>query len=116
MELTAHIVSARVWWFHFVMREGPDSLRPMVEWDDDGAPIRTASELVDGLTSTWAVVRAGLDRWTPADMDQVFRRPRDPSKTYSRRWIVWHILEHDIHHGGEVSFALGANGLPAVEL
>lgn len=116
MVLAAHIISARVWWFHFVMQEGSSDLKPMVEWDDDGAPVRTASELVDGLNVTWAVIRAGLDRWMPADMGQVFQRPGDASKSYSRVWIIWHVLEHDIHHGGELSFALGAHGLPAIDL
>ena len=34
----------------------------------------------------------------------------------SRQWIIWHVLEHDIHHGSEISTILGVHGLPAVEL
>lgn len=34
----------------------------------------------------------------------------------SRQWIIWHVLEHDIHHGGELSSILGAHGLAAVNL
>jgi uncharacterized damage-inducible protein DinB len=34
----------------------------------------------------------------------------------SRQWIIWHVLEHDIHHGGELSSILGAHGLAAVDL
>jgi hypothetical protein len=29
---------------------------------------------------------------------------------------VWHIAEHDIHHGGELSFSLGIHGLPGMDL
>jgi uncharacterized damage-inducible protein DinB len=25
--------------------------------------------------------------------------------------VVWHVMEHDIHHGGEISQILGSNGL-----
>jgi len=25
----------------------------------------------------------------------------------TRQWIIWHVLEHEIHHGGELSLALG---------
>ena len=31
----------------------------------------------------------------------------------SRAWIVWHVLEHDLHHGGEISHTLGMHGLQA---
>lgn len=117
MELTAHIISARVWWFHVVMGEGPERLKPMVEWDDEGAPARTAAELVAGLEVTWNLVQSCLSRWTPADLEQVFVRPGgDPSRARSRQWIIWHIVEHDIHHGGEISYSLGANNLPAINL
>jgi hypothetical protein len=22
----------------------------------------------------------------------------------SRQWVIWHVIEHDLHHGGELSF------------
>jgi uncharacterized damage-inducible protein DinB len=34
----------------------------------------------------------------------------------SLQWIIWHVLEHDIHHGSEISTTLGVHGLPVVEL
>jgi uncharacterized damage-inducible protein DinB len=27
--------------------------------------------------------------------------------------VVWHVLEHDLHHGGELSLTLGLHGIPA---
>jgi uncharacterized damage-inducible protein DinB len=33
----------------------------------------------------------------------------DPA--HPRQWIVWHVLEHEIHHGGELSLALGMSGV-----
>jgi uncharacterized damage-inducible protein DinB len=33
-----------------------------------------------------------------------------------RGWIVWHVIEHDLHHGGEVSFTLGMHGLAAPDI
>jgi uncharacterized damage-inducible protein DinB len=114
--LAAHIIAARVWWFHFVMGEGPADLEPLVTWDDDGQPIRAAADLAQGLERSWHLIAAGLERWTPADLPRVFSHPRRPERTYTRQWIVWHILEHDLHHGGELSFSLGAHGLPAIDL
>jgi uncharacterized damage-inducible protein DinB len=114
--IAAHIIAARVWWFHFVLREGSADLEPMVAWDDDGAPARSAGEFVGGLETTWALIKGALDRWTTADLTLIFERPGDPARTYTRQWVIWHVIEHDLHHGGELSFALGMRGLPAIDL
>jgi len=31
----------------------------------------------------------------------------------SRSCVVWHVLEHALHHGGEISLALGLHGQQA---
>ena len=33
---------------------------------------------------------------------------------YSRQRVIWHVLEHEIHHGGELSLALGGYGLEGI--
>jgi hypothetical protein len=30
--------------------------------------------------------------------------------------VIWGILEHDIHHGSEISTTLGIHGLPVLDL
>ena len=37
-----------------------------------------------------------------------------PSRT--RQWIIWHLVEHDVHHGGEISFSLGMHGVAGLDL
>ena len=112
-EIAAHIISARVWWFHNIMGEGSADIASMVSWDDDGAPSRTATELVSGLESTWLMIQNALERLTPADLEQRFQRRET---TVSRQWIIWHIIEHDLHHGGELSYSLGIHELAAPDL
>jgi len=34
----------------------------------------------------------------------------------SRQCIFWHVIEHDLHHGGELSFSLGMHGSAAVDI
>ncbi|HWQ11652.1 MAG TPA: DinB family protein [Roseiflexaceae bacterium] len=114
--LVAHIIAARVWWFHYVLGEGGDDLASLATWDDDDQPARTADELVRGLEATWQVIWTALERWTPADLVQIFPRPRAPERTYSRQWIIWHVIEHDVHHGGELSYALGMHGVAGIDL
>jgi uncharacterized damage-inducible protein DinB len=115
--LAAHIIAARVAWFHIRMGEGSSDLAPMDAWDEDGEPPRSAAELVAGLETTWQTVQDALARWTFADLEQVFPHPsRKDWPARSRQYIIWHVLEHDIHHGGELSSILGAHRLAAVDL
>ena len=86
-------------------------------WDEDGAPPRTAAELVEGLEATWQMIRDCLDRWTPAMLDDPFTRERPHGTvTRTRQWILWHVIEHDLHHGGELCLTLGMHGLPVPDL
>lgn len=117
MTITAHIIAARVWWLHYVLGEGPDELKPLANWDDEGEPSRTAVELVDGLEKTWQLLDHGLTQWTEADVNSEFQYSgRYGERAVSRKWVLWHLLEHDVHHGGELSFVLGAHGIPAIDL
>jgi uncharacterized damage-inducible protein DinB len=54
-----------------------------------------------------------LQRWTAEDLDRTVVRP---TRTHHRGWVVWHVLEHDIHHGGEISQILGSHGLSGLDL
>jgi uncharacterized damage-inducible protein DinB len=122
--IAQHMVANRVWWFQVWMGEGSPDLAPIAHWDpaDDveQSPLN-ATELVAGLEATWQMIAEALARWTPADLAQIFPppaalRPEDrpffPPRT--RQWIIWHVLEHEIHHGGELSLALGTNGLATI--
>jgi uncharacterized damage-inducible protein DinB len=115
--LVAHVIAARVWWFHEVLGEGDPALAPMVDWDDPGQPLRSAPELVAALSSTWELVNGCLRRWTADELAEVVKREvRGKERAYSRQWVVWHVLEHDLHHGGEISFSLGMHGVEGLGL
>jgi uncharacterized damage-inducible protein DinB len=83
------------------------------QWEDVEDEPRSAEELVDALSRTWAMVDDCLRRWTADDLaGSVVRSGR----THHRGWVVWHVMEHDIHHGGEMSQILGSNGLSGLDL
>lgn len=115
--LAAHIIGTRVGWFQNWMGEGDATLASFDPWDADGAPPRTAADLITGLEATWRMIQGCLDRWTPAMLSDPFTQTRgDRSKTHTRQWILWHIIEHDLHHGGELCLTLGIHGLPTPDL
>jgi uncharacterized damage-inducible protein DinB len=115
-ELLAHMIGARFWWFHRWMgeEEPPD----LVDWGDD-EDMREAASLVSAFEMTWHMISPALSRWTAADLERLFPPPASVAaerSAHTGEWIVWHVLEHEIHHGGELSLALGGYGLQGIEM
>ena len=117
--IVTHIVAVRARWLYYVLKEGDDQLPPIGKWDRSDQPARSAPELVDGLKITWKVIDEALHRWTLADLEETLRDVDDDTgeeEIFTRQWVIWHLLEHDLHHGGEFSFSLGIHGLAAIDL
>ena len=116
-ELTRHIIGVRAGWFHNILGEGDEVFGAYHEWDQPSAPVRTAVELVNGLAATWQVMQAALARFTPDVFAAVVTGERKGRAfAYRRGWVVWHVIEHDLHHGGEIGYSLGMHGLKAPDL
>jgi uncharacterized damage-inducible protein DinB len=115
--IAAHIVGARVRWLREVLGEGGEELDRWAHWDREGAPIPSGAELAQALEDSWQPLKAGLERWQPRDYAQVITVEEDgQEESMTRGWVVWHLIEHDLHHGGELSFLLGSHGLRGVEI
>jgi uncharacterized damage-inducible protein DinB len=98
------------------MGEGDQDIAAIAHWEHDG-DVPSTGELVRGLEVTFRAWQERLQRWTPEDMEYIFRGERwGKPYEYSRQWIVWHVIEHDLHHGGELGFSLGAHGLAAPDI
>ena len=118
-EFALHIVACRAHWFtDFLGEDGGEEIKVYAGWNKAaqalGAPVPATTELVQGLDRTWQFLMDCLTRWSPADLRQTFPDVRDGKQVdLSRVWVVWHVMEHDLHHGGELSLTLGMHGVPA---
>ncbi|HEU5369396.1 MAG TPA: DinB family protein [Ktedonobacterales bacterium] len=114
-ENARHIIGCRAGWFTFVLGEDWGAeVKAYEDWDAPDAPAPTPAELVQALDRTWQGMTDCLARWSPDDMRQTFPDEWDGKTVHlARAWIVWHVLEHDLHHGGELSLTLGMHGIPA---
>ena len=127
-ENVLHIVGCRMFWFTEALREdGGEELQPYARWNRVAleapyasseeytralqAPVPTGAELAEGINRTWRFMADRLAQWGPAEMRQTFGSEEDGEA--SRAWVVWHVLEHDLHHGGEISLTLGMHGIDA---
>jgi uncharacterized damage-inducible protein DinB len=116
-DIATHVAGARARWLRRALNAGPAELDAIGAWDRPEMTLRTAAELVNGLRQTWAALHAYLEHATEADLARTFEREHDgETVALSHRWVIWHLLEHDLHHGGELSFSLGMHGLAAPDL
>src|SRR6266536_1066759 len=103
-ELARHVIAVRAGWFHYNLEEG----------DED---FGSSDELVSGLEKTWQVMQEVLGRSTLADLQSPVQDEWEGQiYTYTRGWVIWHVIEHDIHHGGEIAYSLGMHGLTAPDI
>ncbi|HLY32383.1 MAG TPA: DinB family protein [Ktedonobacterales bacterium] len=113
-EIATHMIGARARWFHGRMGAGGSEFDEFGRWDrEEGQPVRNAAELEMGFETTWRVIHECLTRWTTDDLDQTYNTL---GRTFTRKWIIWHVVEHDLHHGGEISLTLGMHGLRAPDI
>ena len=131
-QLAGHVAGARAYWFHDFLGEGdpatrdtfrvlsttvPDLRLEDAGWEDDEDHPRGAAEIVEAFGVTWTMIDDCLQRWTPDDLAVEFSRARRTgTQTFTRQWVIWHLMEHDLHHGGEISQILGSHGVPALNL
>lgn len=116
-QIVQHIISARAGWFSGTLQDDDEVMNECMLWGQRDSPTRSAMELVRGLDATWAFIEARLQRWTSVDYAKTFPDEAD-GQVYevSRSWVVYHVLEHDLHHGGEISLILGMYGLRTPDL
>ncbi|MEX2238889.1 MAG: DinB family protein [Dehalococcoidia bacterium] len=125
-QLVSHLAGARGYWFGF-LGEGqeirdyfrvehsttPDLPLEDAGWEDDEDHPRTVAELTGALRRTWAMIEECLNRWSAEELlAEDFTRGPTGTFKFSRAWVIWRLMEHDIHHSGEVSNILGSAGIP----
>ncbi|MEO8012159.1 MAG: DinB family protein [Dokdonella sp.] len=116
-QIVQHIISVRAGWFSGTLQDDDEAMNGYMLWGQRESPARSATELMRGLDATWAFIEARLQRWTPDDCARTFPDEWDGQVwEVSRSWVIYHVMEHDLHHGGEVSLILGMNGLQTLDL
>ncbi|MFI5272210.1 MAG: DinB family protein, partial [Ktedonobacterales bacterium] len=89
--------------------------------EKEGQSLHSAAELVAGLEATWGMIERALARWTVADLGHVFNPPATLTEAErqifgpsTRQEILFHVLRHEIHHGGELAVGMGGYHLPTI--
>ena len=121
-EIALHIVGCRAYWFtEFLGEDGGEEMQPYARWNELALtvpmpePLPSAADLAEGIAHTWHFMADYFARWSPDDLRRTFHDVDEEGRPYevSRAFVVWHVLEHDLHHGGELSLTLGTHGIDA---
>lgn len=131
-QLASNMVGGRAYWFCHILLEGDSEVREMFRaasttvpdlpladagWEDDETHPRSASELADAFAATRRMVEDCLERWTEEDLLKEFSRKRgEKSVTFTRSWVIWHLMEHELQHGTEIAIILRSHGLRTLDL
>jgi uncharacterized damage-inducible protein DinB len=113
-EIARHMIGARARWFGDWVG---DDFADFATWDRREAPERSPADLVHGMEATWNGMQRAIASWTSEEWAETYPGdyPGDP-EVITRQWVIWHLIEHDLHHGGEISLTLGAHSIPALDL
>jgi uncharacterized damage-inducible protein DinB len=108
-KVARHIAEAEEGWFrHVVSQELP-------EWpqlrDEDYPTVESIKAVVTEIHSRTEAYLVTLDE---ASLERAIATPWGEEITLG--WIVWHVLEHEIHHRGEIYLMLGLMGMEAPEV
>lgn len=117
-ELAWHIGDGRVDWFRRIGAPSSDELQALILARDSRPPLDyTGLDLVKWLDTTYRMIDATLVAWGVDDLDVTFEHAYQ-GKVYavSRQWVIWRIMAHDIHHGGQLSELLAMQDIEPLEL
>jgi uncharacterized damage-inducible protein DinB len=138
-EIISHIALGRVDWFHRMGAPGSGALARQLlpsegekadtehlaalrQWMDaihhqEAAITTNPAELLRWLEASWQMIEQTLATWTVADLGQTFRHfYKGPTYAVSRQWVLWRVMSHDLHHGGELAILLGLQGIEIPDL
>jgi len=107
--VACHIANAEDGWFRYVAAQELD------EWPSfDDTQYRSVASIVALLNEVHGHTMAYLQKIDVADLDRIIVAPWGAELTL--RFIIWHVLEHEISHRGEIYLMLGLMGMEAPDL
>lgn len=98
-----HIINLQQGWIHFVI------FRALPGWpEEDEEGLDTVAAIRSKLEQVFSETMNHLSTIPVEDLNRVVQVPEDGVPKMS--WILWHVLEQQIHHRGELFLCLSLLG------
>jgi len=108
-QIALHIANAEEGWFRFIVQKVHLDWPPNYAVED----YPTRKSLKTLLANTHEKTMAYLSTQTLEDLENVFETRWG---NFSLRFVIWHVIEHEIHHRGELSLILGTLGRQGLDV
>lgn len=108
-QIVLHIADCEDNWLHAVVRR---EFTPWLFYEFKEYPTKAViKEVLQHAHQRTLRFLATLDE---SALDQTYTIPG--GHAFSLGWIIWHVLEHEIHHRGELSLILGLLGREGLDV
>jgi uncharacterized damage-inducible protein DinB len=108
-QVACHIADAEDGWFRYV---ATGELGEWPQFEAEEYPtVESVKRLLTEVHDRTEVYLTNLD---DADLEQIILAPW--GSRFPLRWIIWHVLEHEISHRGEIYLMLGLMGMEAPDV
>jgi uncharacterized damage-inducible protein DinB len=108
-QIMLHIAECEDHWLHSLVRH---ELTPPIKYRL--AEHATKSAILEVLSLAHSRTIQFLRRLEEQDLSRAYQTRY--GETFTLYWIIWHVLEHEIHHRGELSLALGLLGREGLDV
>jgi uncharacterized damage-inducible protein DinB len=104
-----HIANAEDGWFRYVVTAELD------EWPVFTPEAYPTVEAIQGLLAE--VHERTIAYLSDRGVEDLERSVTAPwGHDFTLRWVTWHVLEHEIHHRGEISLMMGLLGMEGIDV
>ena len=109
-KVALHIAGCENGWFRNII------IRDVDNWPEDFSPEKfpTVSAVKELLSQVHARTEEYLASTTNEEMERMIEAPW--GSKFPVRYAIWHIIEHEIHHRGEIFLMLGLMGMEAPDV
>lgn len=110
-EIMLHIAETEDGWLRCVIKQ---EQKAWPEYSLDDHP--TTESIKDALVQAHERTTAYLAEQKLEDLQRPIPSRWVEGETIALGWIIWHVLEHEIHHRGELSLILGQLGREGLDV
>ena len=102
-DILRHLINLEQGWIHFVIR------REIDDWPAERDDLETVADLKAEMEMVHEQTMDYLQGLPAEDFNRIVQVPDDGTPKLG--WILWHVLEQQIHHRGELYLCLSMLGM-----